>query len=99
MDTMTVVVSGLVGTVVGGLSKDIIFSWLNIGRKESGAPCTDHQERLGRFEERMVACEEELKKGDGRFMRLETIMDRVDKSVTVLLDRSDRRRVEDHHGV
>lgn len=93
MDTTSLMVGGLVG-VVGGLSKDIIFSWLNIGRTNQpmSEVCSDHRERLARVDERLGACELAVSKWSRQFQSIQETMDTMNQTLAVLLDRSNRRR-------
>lgn len=94
--TAELVIAGVCGFGFG-LSKDIIFSWLNIGRdKKDPGSCADHQEKLARLEERVDGHDKELDKGGARFKRIEETLENVNKGVIVLLDRSDRRREGDY---
>lgn len=101
MDTTSLMVGAVAGGVVG-LSKDIIFSWLNIGRGEKNQPnpfCSDHREKLARIEERLDMCETELAKGSTRFQIVQETLERMNQTLAVLLDRSNRRRgVGDDNG-
>lgn len=93
MDTTSLVVGALAGGAVT-LSKDIIFSWLNIGRGEKPlvSACSDHREKLARIEERLDVCETELSKGSKRFQIVQDTLEKMNQTLAVLLDRSNRRR-------
>lgn len=93
MDTTSLMVGGLIGGAVG-LSKDIIFSWLNIGRTHPpmSEVCSDHRERLARVDERLGACELAVSKWPRQFQSIQETMDTINQTLAVLLDRSNRRR-------
>lgn len=96
MDVTAVVISGAVGLACG-LSKDIMFSWLTLGRTKQpmSDQCASHREKLGRIEERLGVCESELAKGSAMFRSIQVSMDGMSKSLAVLLDRSNQRRKDD----
>lgn len=96
-DVGLLLAGGFIGMVFG-LSKDIIFSWLKIGRVEKEPPknpCSDHQEKLARIEERLEACEIGVSKVESRFFVIQETLDSINKTLAVLLDRSNRKREGD----
>lgn len=92
----SVVVSGVVGFGFG-LSKDIVFSWLKVGRQEDGIPkkCSDQAERIVKVEQKIEQHEKDLSSGNKKFDKFQESISNIEKNVEVLVDRAKNRRDSD----